>query len=465
MLLCDIYAQFLSCTSLTTDSRSIKGGEMFVALKGENFDGNQYALSALESGAACAVVDNDSEVAKIAKSEIEAGKIIPVENTLHFLWDLARMHRREMAKVRDNNPLIVFALTGTNGKTTTKELIKTVLCVKYNIIATEGNLNNNIGVPLTLLRIKNDTQIAVIEMGASHLGDIKELTDIAEPDFGLITNVGKGHLLGFQSFEGVKNTKAELYDCINDRNRKGMNSFIGKIFVNKDDSVIMELADRYPELETVHYGLNFQSASLLQASPEDPFLRIQLASGRVVETQLVGGYNAVNVLAAMKVGQFFGVSEADAANAIASYCPTNNRSQLVRAANSTLIVDAYNANPSSMNAALDNFNSIQAEKKIVLLGGMRELGNESDSEHVNIMNRVLQSSYSLACFVGEEFLQAIDCLDLVNKTEVPYKFFKDSEELKVYLQENIDLYKGATILIKGSRGNKMEKVIPVLISE
>lgn len=449
MDIASIYNIYKVCGSVTTDSRSIKGGELFFALKGENFDGNEYALKALEAGAAYAVVNKDSAVAATADA-----RLIPVDDTLKTLQDLARWHR-SMTFV-DGKPLTVVALTGTNGKTTTKELIREVLSVKYRVTATEGNLNNSIGVPLTLLKINADTQLAVVEMGASHPGDIKELVDIALPNFGLITNVGKAHLLGFGSFEGVKKTKGELYDYLRRTS--------DKVFLNVDNPHLCSMAaERHlqsdperPYSLVLPYGLEYSGAKVLPSSPEQPFLRIALQDGGVIETNLVGSYNADNVMAAIAVGMHFGVSFEEACAAIAAYTPSNNRSQMTSTERNTLIVDAYNANPTSMDAALTNFANVEAPVKIALLGDMLELGDESYEEHVTVIKKAAGCGLDKVCFVGAEFGKALDAVPAAEQL----KWFKDSQELADWLAEqNVS---GATVLIKGSRGTRMEKTIPSL---
>ena len=449
MNIADIYKVYKQCGSVTTDSRSIKGGELFFALKGENFDGNEYAMKALEAGAAYAVVNKDSSVASIADE-----RLIPVEDTLKTLQELARWHR-SMTFV-DGKPLTVIALTGTNGKTTTKELIREVLSVKYRVTATEGNLNNSIGVPLTLLKINAETQLAVVEMGASHPGDIKELVDIALPNFGLITNVGKAHLLGFGSFEGVKKTKGELYDYLRRTS--------DKVFLNVDNPHLCAMAsERHlqsdperPYSLVLPYGLEYSGAKVLLSSPEQPYLQIGLKDGGVIRTNLVGSYNADNVMAAIAVGMHFGLTFEEACTAIAAYVPSNNRSQMTATGRNTLIVDAYNANPTSMDAALTNFSNVRAAVKIALLGDMLELGEESYEEHVTVIKKALESDLETVCFVGTEFGKALDSVPESAKV----KWFVDSQSLADWLaQQNVS---GATILIKGSRGTRMEKTIASL---
>ena len=450
MVIIEIYKKYKECDGrVTTDTRTLKGGEMFFALKGENFDGNEYALKALEAGAAYAVVNASSEVAKSGDS-----RLIKVEDTLKTLQELARWHR-SMTFV-DGRPLPVLALTGTNGKTTTKELIREVLSVKYRVAATEGNLNNSIGVPLTLLKMAPDTQIAVVEMGASHPGDIKELVDIALPNFGLVTNVGKAHLLGFGSFEGVMATKGELYDYLRRTS--------DKVFINVDNPYLCRMASERnlqsdperPYSLLLPYGLEYQGASVLPADADHPYLRISLASGVVINTNLVGAYNADNVMAALAVGAHFGVSIEEAVKAIEAYVPSNNRSQLTKTEKNTLIVDAYNANPSSMTVALNNLAAVVADRKVALLGDMLELGSDSSALHSEIAQLAFDSGVSLVCFVGAEFGKVWDAL----QDKCGSLWFATSDELAQWLAENP--VEGASVLIKGSRGTRMEKVLPVL---
>ena len=445
MQIIDIYNKYKECGSVTTDTRTLKGGEMFFALKGENFDGNEYALKALEAGARYAVVNADSQVAASGDP-----RLVIVEDTLKTLQELARWHR-SMTFV-DGKPLTVVALTGTNGKTTTKELIRAVLSVKYNVTATEGNLNNSIGVPLTLLKINSDTQIAVVEMGASHPGDIKELVDIALPNYGLITNVGKAHLLGFGSFEGVMNTKGELYDYLRRTS--------DKVFLNVDNPYLCKMAsDRNlqsdperPYSLVISYGLEYQGFKVLPSDAEHPYLRIS-AGDSVINTNLVGSYNADNVMAALAVGQQFGVSFEEAVKAVEAYVPSNNRSQMTRTDRNILIVDAYNANPTSMAAALDNLSSTVAERKVAMLGDMLELGEDSLKLHSEVVERLSAMKLSMVCLVGGEFSKVCEGNETVH-------CFATSDELAGWLADNpVD---GATVLVKGSRGTRMEKVIPAL---
>ena len=440
-----LYSLFKECSRVTTDSRSIEGGEMFFGLKGENFDGNEYALKALEAGARYAVVDEGSTASASGDS-----RVIAVPDTLVALQALAR-HHRENTFVQGKR-LTVIGLTGTNGKTTTKELITRVLSAKYNVTATKGNLNNDIGVPLSLLSIDDNTELAVIEMGANHPDDISKLVSVCEPDYGLITNVGRAHLLGFGSFEGVKKAKGQLYDYL------AANG--GMAFVNVDDPDLSAMAaDRWPlDGSTPHvipYGLSLLKAKILPSSADYPYLRIKLPGGVRVETRLAGAYNATNVAAALAVGLHFGVTLDEAVKAVEGYIPKNNRSQMEKTERNILIQDAYNANPTSMAAALDNLVQVISEVKVAMLGDMRELGEESLPEHKKVLAQVLSMGLDLVCLVGEEFGKALGDL---KKDDVYW--FQDSEELARWLKDNP--VSGATILVKGSRGIQMEKVLPEL---
>ena len=381
--------------NVTTDSRKVTPGHVFVALKGEHFDGNAFVEQAREAG---------------------AEYVISGENALAELQDLARAWRRELG-------LPILGITGTNGKTTTKELCAAVLKTKYNLYYTQGNLNNQLGVPLTLLSITRAHEMAIVEMGASHPGDIQELVEIAEPNCGLITNVGKAHLQGFGSFEGVQQTKAELY--------ASLRAHGGYCFRNMDNPYLAKMAG---DLKTIGYTTG--------TMPEG--------------THLVGGYNAENVSAAICVGKHFGISEQAALEAIRAYVPSNNRSQLMQTDKNTVVVDAYNANPTSMTAAIEAFDRSPItihqlpKPKAYILGAMRELGDYSHLEHQNIVNMLLERKADKVMLVGEEYKQ----------TTAPYPVFDDVEALCEHLQK--EPLSGYTILLKGSRSNQLEKVIPLL---
>ena len=382
---------------MSTDTRNLPAGCVFFALHGERFDGNKFAKQALESGAALAVIDNPEDA-------LPEGTLL-VEDTLLALQELARAWRRELG-------LPIIGITGTNGKTTTKELLASVLSTKYNIYYTQGNLNNQIGVPLTLLQITRAHEMAIVEMGASHPGDIKELVDIAEPNCGLITNVGRAHLEGFGSFEGVQQTKKELYDYLRENQ--------GFIFRNTDNPYLAQMAG---DLKTVAY-----------------------TTGKMPDgTHLVGEYNAENVSAAICVGEHFGISREQALEAIRQYVPTNNRSQKMQTDNNQLIVDAYNANPTSMQAAINAFKG-----DTYILGAMRELGEYSHLEHQNIVNMLAERKADVVFLVGEEYMQ----------TTSPYPVFENVEQLHKHFEEQP--LKGKNILLKGSRSTQMEKLLDVL---
>ena len=391
---------------VSTDTRNLPAGCVFFALHGERFDGNKFAKQALESGASLAVIDNP-------EYDLPEGTLL-VPNTLLALQDFAREWRRELG-------LPIIGITGTNGKTTTKELLATVLSTKYNLHYTQGNLNNQIGVPLTLLQITRAHEMAIVEMGASHPGDIKELVDIAEPNYGLITNVGRAHLEGFGSFEGVQRTKQELYDYLVAHN--------GTIFRNADNAYLAAMENN----ATQHYTTLHNTTQLYTTG--------KMPSG----THLVGEYNAENVSAAICVGEYFGIPREQALEAIRQYVPTNNRSQAMQTANNQLIVDAYNANPTSMQAAINAFKG-----DTYILGAMRELGDYSHLEHQNIVNMLAERKADSVLLVGEEYLQ----------TTSPYPVFENVEQLHKYLEDNP--IQGKHILLKGSRSTRMEKLLDVL---
>ncbi len=431
MEISELYTLFLASEGVNTDTRTIRPGEIFVALKGENFDGNAYAAQALENGAAYAVVNDYAEG--------DDPRLIRFPDTLQALKELAACHRNHL-------DIPVIGLTGTNGKTTTKELIREVLATHFTVAATQGNLNNDIGVPRTVLSIGADADIAVVEMGANHPDDISALTWVSQPDYGLITNVGKAHLLGFGSFEGVKKAKGQLYDWLSEHD--------GQAFVNVDDDNLYEMAVSRP-LSIIPYGVAGEDAEILPTSAENPFLRMSIG-GEVLETKLVGAYNAANVMAALAVGRQFGIPLKDGLAAIAAYTPSNNRSQMTRTERNVIIEDAYNANPSSMAAALDNFALLQSDCKIVMLGDMRELGEDSVKEHVKILKKLDDCGLTHACLVGDEFRKALE------ETGTPeyVKWFATSDDLAAALTERP--LTGATVLVKGSNSMRMGKVIPTL---
>lgn len=427
-----LYHTFLACNGVTTDSRHCPEGSLFIALKGDTFNGNQFAAKALEAGCAHAVVD-EAQYASTGDPRYTV-----VENGLQALQLLARHHRRQM-----NTRLI--GITGTNGKTTTKELMAAVLSQSYHVLYTEGNLNNHIGVPLTLLRLRPEHQIGIIEMGASHPGDIRELAEIAEPDYGLITNVGKAHLEGFGSLEGVIQTKGELYDFLRKRQE-------GTIFLHSDNPHLKQMSEglsavRYGESEETYVQGKFMGCA--------PFLSFEWKSENSttvhrVQTRLIGGYNFTNALAAVTVGCFFDVNPELIDKALSDYTPGNNRSQWKQTANNALIIDAYNANPTSMAAAIENFQRMQAKAKMLILGDMLELGKESAEEHQRIADLLQSCGFENVLLVGSAFAAATH----------PYPTCPDTASAIALLETEKPC--GKTILIKGSHGLRLDKLAPYL---
>ncbi len=421
-----LYMLFQQHALVSTDSRNIVAGCLFFALKGERFDGNRFALPAIESGAAYAIVDDPSLPSH--------PQLIKTNDALATLQELARYHRRQL-----NIPIV--AITGTNGKTTTKELTAQVLSTKYTTGVTKGNLNNHIGVPLTLLSMNGSTQAGIVEMGASHPGEIAALCRIAEPDFGLITNIGKAHLEGFGSLEGVQRTKGELYDYLI---RTG-----GTILFNADDPLLAGMIGERRTTKLVRYGVKENKASLLPADAAHPFLRLSVKDYPDINTHLIGSYNTDNVLAALAVGAQFDITPQEAVAAVSRYEPSNNRSQLVHTATGrTIIMDAYNANPSSMAAAIENFAQWQEPGKWAILGDMLELGRETSREHLNIIHLLREKKLYNTILVGEHFMQAN------NNT---FNAFLSVDDLITYFRQH-PLPANAVVLLKGSRGIRLEMV-------
>ena len=426
MELSALYDYFLECGGITTDSRNCPENSMFIALKGANFDGNAFAEDALKQGCRYAVVD-DSRYAGT-----DNPNILYVNDCLSALQGLANMHRKRL-----NTRMI--GITGTNGKTTTKELIAAVLSKKYKVLYTQGNLNNAIGVPLTLLRLTPEHEIAVIEMGASHPGDIKELVEIAEPDYGIITNVGKAHLEGFGSFEGVIRTKGELYDYLRTKDN-------ATVFIQNENAYLNRIAGG---LNCIRYGQTpglFVSGELVSCSPYLNFRWTVGGTSYDVNTQLIGSYNLDNLLAAAAIGLYFGVEPAQVSEALGDYVPHNNRSQLTVTPHNRLIVDAYNANPTSMMAALDNFRRIEAPHKMAILGAMKELGDASREEHQKVVDYLSRCHFERVCLVGEEFA------DFTH----PFEQYKDVKEVEAMLSETKPEH--CLILIKGSNSMKLSQL-------
>ena len=427
MSIIDLYDLFIHNPQITTDSRNCPKGSIFFALKGDKFDGNQYAGKALASGCVYAVIDNpDYYIGE---------RTILVDNVLKTLQQLAHHHRKVLG-------LPIIGITGTNGKTTTKELLAAVLSTKFNLLYTEGNFNNHIGVPLTLLRLTHDHEMAVIEMGASHPGDIKELVDIVHPNYGIITNVGRAHLEGFGSFEGVIRTKGELYDYI--RRSKG------KIFIKKENEYLQSIAKG---IEQITYGNGDDAFASGQVVSCDPFLVFnwkQQGKLHTVETHIIGSYNLDNVLAAVAVGRFFKIPAERISRAIAAYEPANNRSQFKKTDNNELIIDAYNANPSSMKVALDNFITMPVQPKAIILGDMRELGPTSDELHAEVVAQIKKGQFDKVFLCGEHF----------SKVGKEFSPFATTEAMVEELRKQP--LKGYHILIKGSHSMGLEKLADIL---
>ena len=427
MSIIDLYDLFIHNPQITTDSRNCPKGSIFFALKGDKFDGNQYAGKALASGCVYAVIDNpDYYIGE---------RTILVDNVLKTLQQLAHHHRKVLG-------LPIIGITGTNGKTTTKELLAAVLSTKFNLLYTEGNFNNHIGVPLTLLRLTHDHEMAVIEMGASHPGDIKELVDIVHPNYGIITNVGRAHLEGFGSFEGVIRTKGELYDYI--RRSKG------KIFIKKENEYLQSIAKG---IEQITYGNGDDAFASGQVVSCDPFLVFnwkQQGKLHTVETHMIGSYNLDNVLAAVAVGRFFKIPAERISRAIAAYEPTNNRSQFKKTENNELIINAYNANPSSMKVALDNFITMPVQPKAIILGDMRELGPTSDELHAEVVEQIKKGQFDKVFLCGEHF----------SKVGKEFSPFATTEAMVEELRKQP--LKGYHILIKGSHSMGLEKLADIL---
>ncbi len=422
-----LYQWFLKNPTVSTDSRNIERGCIFFALKGPNFDGNQYAADALVKGATYSVVDDHN----LAENE----KFIFVENVLQALQQLASFHRKQLA-------IPVLGITGSNGKTTTKELIIAVLQQKYQVSSTQGNLNNHIGVPLTLLTMNKHTEIGVVEMGANHPGEIAELCQIADPDLGIITNIGKAHLEGFGSFEGVVRTKSELYDYLRTKN--------GACFINIDNELLVRQAKGLKQLT---YGSSEQAQLRGELQESVYYLTVKALFPKgwlYLKSKLIGNYNFENILAAARIGLYFEVDPLKIQKAMEQYTPTNNRSQLITKGSNKIIMDAYNANPTSMMAALKNFEAINQPNKVVILGDMLELGQESREEHQKLADYLNEQKFDSILLVGKDFS--------ATQTGTKTKKFDHVELLSDYLYKQNPL-ENKLILIKGSRGIKLERVL------
>lgn len=422
-----IHNLFLQCNSVSIDTRKIESNSLFVAIKGDNFDANTFAKEALEKGASFVIIDNENYF-------IDQRTIL-VENSLTTLQELAKFHRQFLK-------LPIIALTGSNGKTTTKELINVVLSKKFKTKATVGNLNNHIGVPLTLLSFNSETEFGIVEMGANHKKEIEFLCELATPDYGYITNFGKAHLEGFGGVEGVIIGKSEMYNYLSQNDKLA--------FVNLEDAIQVEKAKT---LKSFSFGINKEIANVnINSIAANPFVEIQF-SNLLIQTHLIGLYNANNINAALSIGRYFGVDDLEIKEALESYIPENNRSQLITKGTNQIILDAYNANPSSMAVAMENFLQLNDSNKIMILGDMFELGNESPQEHKAIVDFLKGKKDIVFYFIGKEFYgQRMDSAN--------YWFFETFDAFSEYLRGN--KIENSSILIKGSRGMALERTLQFL---
>ncbi|GAC1305819.1 MAG: UDP-N-acetylmuramoyl-tripeptide--D-alanyl-D-alanine ligase [Mucilaginibacter sp.] len=438
----DIYKLFLQHPIISTDTRKIAAGSLFFALKGDKFDANTFAKQALEAGAAYAVIDNPAHRLN--------EKYILVDDVLTALQNLARHHRRQLG-------IPVIGLTGTNGKTTTKELINSVLSQHFKTQATQGNLNNHIGVPLTLLTIDSSHEIAVIEMGANHQKEIEQLCSIAQPTHGLITNVGKAHLEGFGGVEGVKKGKGELYDYL----KESESQEAGVAFVNNDNKTLLEMEQARGLKNVVFYGTgdeqNLVTGKIVENSPLLTLEWTNNKSGKnsTVKTNLTGAYNLDNILAAICIGVYFGLTDDEINRGVEGYQPKNNRSQVVHTQTNTLICDYYNANPSSMFVAIENIGKLDAKRKVLILGDMFEMGDESAAEHTSVIKKAMETPVDERIFIGKDFSEAATAMDY--RLSTIDSFYPTAEDAINALKANP--IKNSTILIKGSRGMALERLV------
>jgi len=421
-----LYQKYQQCQYVSTDSRAAQNNTLFFALNGPNFKGATFAKSVLQNGALYAVIDD---------ATYATDRCIVVEDTLVALQELARYHRQKLQ-------IPVIGITGSNGKTTTKELTSAVLSQKYNTLFTKGNLNNHIGVPLTLLSIRPEHEVAIIEMGANHLNEIAALCSIALPTHGLITNIGKAHLEGFGSFEGVARAKSELYQHLEKTN--------GTVFVNSQNEHLMRLSDRLPNKIMYPAPGDFLQLSLVEAAP---FVMYEAENGKQVTTQIIGEYNLENIAAASCVGKYFEVPLEAINAAISAYTPANNRSQVVQKGSNTILLDAYNANPSSMQAAVSNFAQAPAARKVIILGDMFELGADSAEEHQKLADLAASFNFDQVILCGQE-------MQVAAEKHPEFIFFADKAALQNWLRENPP--QNTQLLIKGSRGMGLESLLEVL---
>lgn len=424
-----LYSVYLKNPVITTDSRNIPANSIFFALKGANFNGNAFAADAIAKGAAFAVTDE----ADVAVDD----RYILVNDVLKSLQQLARYHRDQLG-------IPILAITGTNGKTTTKELVSCILSQKFKICYTQGNLNNHIGVPLTLLSMTNETEFGVVEMGANHPGEIKQLCEIANPNFGIITNIGKAHLEGFGSFEGVIRTKSEMYDYLRDKR--------GKCFINADNELLIKQASN---LEQITFGksIDYFLPGEIAGTGNQLVVKALFPKGWLyLQSKLVGDYNFENIMAAACVGKFFEIDPLLIQKALAEYTPSNNRSQLIKKEKNTIVMDAYNANPSSMMAAIRNFGTLNVSEKCLILGDMLELGEFSEEEHQKVVDYIDELNFSEVYLVGSQFSQT--------KSIKEKKKFDNAELLSNYLKTQP--IENKLVLIKGSRGIRLEKILELI---
>lgn len=424
----ELYSVFIKYPNISTDTRKIMPNSLFFALKGDSFNGNQFAETALKLGASYAVIDDEKKY--------HGDKYILVKDVLTCLQQLATYHRKQLKS-------IIIAITGSNGKTTTKELIKKVLEKKYRTLATQGNLNNHIGVPLTLLSITPEIELAIVEMGANHVGEIAMLCNIAQPDYGMITNIGKAHIGEFGSFENIIQAKTELYAYIKSNGKK--------IFVNAEDALLMKHAR---DIDQITYGTRSNAYCRSELVEVNPFLKI-VYENQPIQSKLIGTYNFDNITLAICIGKYFGIGIADIKNAIEEYVPSNNRSQIVKTKSNEIVLDAYNANPSSMMVAIQNFYQMKGDDKWLILGDMLELGQYEVEEHKSIIKLIESKKFKHVILVGNRFDKAV--LELGSNFPV----FKTSDELLNVISHQYRI-KDALILIKGSRGMKLERVVDSL---
>lgn len=421
-----LYRHFLESNGICTDTRKISENCLFFALRGDNFNGNLFAQEALDHGARVAVIDD-------VKYHKPSGETFLVNNVLLALQELAQFHRKQLSAK-------IIALTGSNGKTTTKELINAVLSQGFNTVATKGNLNNHIGVPLTLLSVAPTTQIGIVEMGANHLGEIKMLSDIAQPDYGYITNFGKAHLEGFGSLEGVVKGKTELYSFLRSHDKT--------IFINANDPKQLENSK---DIKRITFGTSNCDFNIELIDARNKLLLEY--DGIKIQSNLVGAYNFVNVSAAIAIGAYFGISTENIKKGVEGYVSTNNRSQLLTKATNTILMDAYNANPTSMMAALENFKQAKGKNKILFLGDMFELGADAEVEHQNIVDYLSENPFGTMFLVGENFFRTKSEESHITK-------FRTFEELKEKIKSHPPT--NATLLIKASRGMALERILELL---